>query len=232
MNNTRIASLALSLAVLPLVAACSSRQAPDDDSVAGAMAKASAEATKATSTLGKQVEREIEKARIEMRTKDINLNHGGGISLNGKHYGGSDDSGPEASITPKGDLLVGGKAVAVTPAQRAMLLEYRGRMIDVAEAGMQIGAKGADLAGAAVSEALGAVFGGGDKKQMESRIEARANALKEDAKQICTRLPALFDAQQKLAASLPEFKPYASMEQKDVDDCARDIDRDGAWSTK
>jgi hypothetical protein len=31
---------------------------------------------------------------------------------------------------------------------------------------------------------------------------------------------------------MPEFRPYASMTQEDVDDCARDIDRHGAWSTK
>jgi hypothetical protein len=233
MNKLRIASLALAVAALPLAGGCSSRQAPAaDDSVAGAVAQASAEAGKATTTIGKQVEREIAKARVELRTKDISLNHGGGLEINDKHYGGSGDTGPEASITPRGDLVVDGKTVAATPAQRAMLLEYRGRMIDVAEAGMAIGAKGADLAGVAVSEALGSIFGGGDKQHMEDRIEAKASELKEEAKLICTRLPALLDAQQKLAASMPEFRPYASMDQEDVDDCARDIDRDGAWSTK
>jgi hypothetical protein len=38
--------------------------------------------------------------------------------------------------------------------------------------------------------------------------------------------------QQALAASLPEFKPYATMTASDVEDCARDIDHEGAWSTK
>jgi hypothetical protein len=230
MNNLRIASMVLALAALPIAGGCSSRQAPAaDDSIEGAVAKASAEATRATSTLGKQVEKEIAKARIELRTKDISLNHGHGIGFNGKHYGGNHDDGPEAVITPKGDLVVGGKAVAITPAQRALLLDYREGLIGVAEAGMAIGAKGADLAGAAVSEALGAVFGGGDKDKMEERIEARAEALKQEAKIICTRLPALLDAQHKLAASVPEFKPYARMTQEDVDDCADDIDHDGAW---
>jgi len=40
----------------------------------------------------------------------------------------------------------------------------------------------------------------------------------------------MLDTQRKLAAAVPEFKPYADMTQDDVDDCARDIDRDGAWS--
>jgi hypothetical protein len=67
---------------------------------------------------------------------------------------------------------------------------------------------------------------------MEARIEAKAEELKQEAKVICTRLPALLDAQHKLAASVPEFKPYARMTQEDVDDCADDIDREGAWSAK
>ena len=234
MNNLRIASMAIALVALPLAAGCSSRQAPAaGDSVAGAVAKASDDAAKATTTIGKQVEREIAKARAELRTKDISLGHGSGISLNGRHYGGTDDDGtPDAAITPKGDLVVDGKTVAVTPAQRALLLQYREQMIGIAEAGMADGAKGADLAGVALSEALGSIFGGGDKKQMEDRIEAKAEALKQDAKVICTRLPALLDAQHKLAAWVPEFTPKAGLTQEAVDDCDSDIDRKGAWSTK
>ena len=35
-------------------------------------------------------------------------------------------------------------------------------------------------------------------------------------------------SQQKLAAALPAFKPYATMTQQDVDDCGKDMkDRNG-----
>jgi hypothetical protein len=225
MNKLHIASLALALA-LPLAAGCSPKPAGSDDTVARAVAKT----TKATSMIGRQVEREIAKARVELRTKDISLDHGVGIDVNGKHYGGSGDGHDHAAITPKGDLVIDGKAVPVTPAQRALLLEYREQMIGVAEAGMAVGAKGADLAGAAVSEALGSIFGDGDTKAMEQRIEEKAESLKQDAKVICTHLPAMLDTQRRLAAALPAFKPYADMTQDDVDDCARDIDRHGAWA--
>ncbi len=234
MNNIRIASLSLALAALPLAGGCSGpKPAPAEDSIAGATAKAVAETSKATSMLGKQVEQQIAKARAELETKDISLNHDGvDIDVNGRHYGHKGDSAlPDAAVTPKGDLVVDGKTVAVTPAQRAMLLEYRSQIIGVAEAGMAIGAKGADLAGSAVSEALGAVFGNGDTKAMEQRIQAKADKLKQEAMVICDRLPAMLDTQHKLSASLPAFKPYANMTQDDVDDCARDIERDGGvWS--
>jgi len=184
MNNIRIASLALAVAVLPLAGGCSPKPAASEEAVAGATAKAVAETTKATSMIGKQVEREIAKARAELRTKDISIDHGAGMEFNGRHFGGKDDGESHAKITPKGDLVIDGKAVPVTPAQRALLLEYRGQIIGVAEAGMALGAKGADLAGAAVSEALGSIFGDGDTKAMEQRIEAKAEVLKQEAKVI------------------------------------------------
>ena len=226
MNKFHAVPMLLALSLAPFVAGCSSR---DAGAATDAVAGATAEATKATSAIGRQVEQEIAKARAELRTKDISLNHGN-IGFGGKHRRGSGDRGPDAAITPAGDLVVDGKTVAVTPAQRAMLLDYRGQLVGIAESGMAIGAKGADLAGAAVTEALGAVFGGGDKDRMKQRIEARAESLKQEAMQICGRLPALLEAQHKLADSLPEFKPYANMTREDVDDCSSDIDNDGAWS--
>ncbi len=117
----------------------------------------------------------------------------------------------------------GGKAVAVTPAQRKLLLAYRDEVIEVADAGLAIGSKGADLAGKAVGEAIGAIFGG-DTKAMEQRVEAEADKLKQEAKVICTRLPALLAAQDALAASLPAFQPYATMTREDVDDCMDDLE--------
>jgi hypothetical protein len=36
---------------------------------------------------------------------------------------------------------------------------------------------------------------------------------------ICDRLPGLYKAQQDLAAALPAFQPYASMDEGDVEDC-------------
>jgi hypothetical protein len=39
--------------------------------------------------------------------------------------------------------------------------------------------------------------------------------------QICRQLPAMRDTQQQLAASLPAFKPYATLDQADIDDCMK-----------
>ncbi|HEU4992052.1 MAG TPA: hypothetical protein VFT52_06145 [Luteimonas sp.] len=229
MNTTtlRTGTIALVLAVLPLAGACSRH-----DNDAAAQAAVDAKPAETHTAIGKVVAREIEKARVELRKGNIGIGGNGvDVDINGHHYGrkGGHDDRPRAEISPAGDLLVDGKTVAVTPAQRALLLEYRGEVLDIAEAGMTIGAKGADIAGDAIGGAIGAIFSG-DTKEMEQRVEAKAEKLKQDAKVLCGRLPAMMATQQKLAASLPAFKPYATMTQEDIDDCADDIDDKGVWS--
>lgn len=129
---------------------------------------------------------------------------------------------PKAEITPQGDLLIAGRAVAVDPAQRALLLEYREHVVGVAESGMEIGMQGADLATKAIGEALKGVFSGKSEQEIEQSVEAEAGQIKASAAKLCNRLPAMMASQQKLAAALPEFKPYATMTQEDIDDCLDD----------
>jgi hypothetical protein len=128
---------------------------------------------------------------------------------------------PKAEITPGGELLIDGKAVPLSAEQKALLIEYRGHIAKLAEAGIGIGLEGADLAGKAVSEAIKGIFTGqGD--QVEKKIEAEAEGIRASAQKLCELLPAMKATQDKLAAALPEFKPYATMDQKDVEDCGKD----------
>lgn len=194
--RTQIRTLSAALLLcLPLLA-CS-----NDPSAAGAksgqdepgfIARAAKEAT--------------DKARDELAKNDIDLNA---------------DGQPKAAITPKGDLLIDGKPVAMNDAQRKLALDYRAGVTAIAEAGIDIGLQGADLAGKAVTEALAGVFSG-KSDEIEKRIEHHAEGIKASAVKLCTKLPALLDAQNRLAEAVPEFKPYASMTQGDIDDCGKD----------
>ena len=226
MNILRTGTFVLMLVGLPLVGACNQQPA------ATAPEKVvKVEKDKPQTLIGKTVAREIDKARKELGTGNISLN-GHDVTINGRDYARTDnDTRPKAEITPQGDFLLDGKAVAVNPAQRAMLLQYRGQIIAIADAGMTLGSKGAELAGKAVGESLGALFSG-DADAIGKRVEAEADKLKAEVKLLCGQLPPMLATQQQLAASLPQFKPYATMTQDDVDDCARDIDREGAWAKR
>lgn len=156
--------------------------------------------------LGKAVKGATDHAREELATANIQV---------------SKDQHSKAEITPEGDLLVDGKRITPTTEQRKLLLEYRGHIIGIAEAGIDIGLQGADLAGKAVGEALKGVLTG-NTDQIEQKIEAEAGGIEKAAVELCKLLPAMKVTHDKLAAAMPEFKPYATMDQSDVDDCGKD----------
>lgn len=156
--------------------------------------------------IGKAVKGATDHARKELATANIQV---------------SKNQQQKAEITPEGDLLVDGKRITPNTEQRKLLLEYRGHIIGVAEAGIDIGLQGADLAGKAVGEALKGVLTG-NTDQIEQKIEAEAEGIEKAAVELCKLLPAMKVTHDRLAAAMPEFKPYATMDQSDVDDCGKD----------
>lgn len=161
-----------------------------------------------TTFIGKAVKEATDGAKEELAKKNLDLD------VTGQ---------PKAEITPTGDFLIDGKPVALNTEQKALMLEYRGHLAKVADAGIGVGIEGADLAGKAMSEAIKGVFTG-ETDQIDKKIEAEAEGVKQSAQKLCDLLPAMKITQDKLAAALPEFKPYATMDNGDVKDCMTDND--------
>jgi len=106
----------------------------------------------------------------------------------------------------------------VNAAQRALLQSYHREMNAMTADGVAVGKQGAALAGKAVTAAIkGAINGNAD--DVESKVEAETKRLEQQAMQLCRRLVTVKASQDALATSLPEFKPYATLDQSDVDDC-------------
>ncbi len=223
MNNFHRLTLALLIGT-PLIA-CSQSPAPPAAPAAATTTDPDAPKT----FIGRHVDKALAAASKELATENISIGDGFNMNINGHKIHRSDEGLPKAEITPQGDLLVEGKAVDVTPAQRQQLLAYRSQIIGIAEAGMAIGAKGADIAGEAMNGVVGLIFGGKDgEKAFEQRMEAQGEKIKVEAVKLCAQLPGLLAGQQALAASLPEFKPYARMTQEDIDDCGKDDEQNVA----
>ncbi len=149
--------------------------------------------------------------REEMATKNLDIGEGvAGL--------------PSASLSPQGDLVIDGKTVALTPEQRQRLLDYRSQLAAVAEAGAEVGIQGAAIATEAMKEAAKAALSG-DNASIEERMKAQTDAIKVSAQALCDRLPALLEAQRAAAELVPEFKPYANMDEKDITDCTSETDR-------
>lgn len=201
------------LATLPLIAACSDH---DRSTPAGASARSAQE-----TMIGRKIREAMEQARAELATENIRLGElhvsgdGKGVSITA---GDRNDGRPKAEITPRGELLIDGRKVETDAAQRALLLQYRRQIEGIAAAGMDLGAAGAELGVSAATEALRGVFSG-DPDRIERRVEARAEGIKAAAVALCDRLPALLETQDRLAAALPEFRPYADLDKSDIDEC-------------
>ncbi|HEX2083747.1 MAG TPA: hypothetical protein VHF86_09740 [Xanthomonadaceae bacterium] len=202
-------------AVLPMLAACGERDGTATGRDASASGKPAAEKT----MIGRRIEQAMDKARAELATENIDLD---GVHVSGKGISIGTSNGnngqPKAEITPQGELLIEGRKIDATPEQHALLLQYRKHVEDIALAGMDIGAAGAELGVKAATEALTGVFSG-NPDRIEQRIEAEAGKIKASAMKLCDRLPAMLDTQTKLAAAMPEFRPYATMDQSDIDEC-------------
>lgn len=216
MNMTRIplAALLLGSLTLPLLGACNPTSPP---------AQSTATPAQPQTALGRMVDNGVREARMELEKGNIDI--GGHMSIHaGSHHHAveHDQNLPKAEITPQGDLLIEGRTVATTAGQRALLLGYRQQIIDVAEAGMSMGVQGADLAGKAVSEALGSVFSG-KGEEFGKRMEAEGRKLEAQGKLMCVKLEPLRATQQQIAATLPAFRPYATMTADDIDDCGNDV---------
>lgn len=208
------------LLLMPILGGCQPDTTSNDSANAGS---ASADGSPQT-FIGKAAQRAIDEARKELASANINLNNefdsGGSHGRTMAKIGNKepDDLRPDAQLTPQGELLLDGRKVETTPAQHALLVQYRQQIMNVAETGLTLGVQGADLGG----KAIGAVFDGllsGDPSQIDARIETEADKLEAYAMRLCLQLPALRATQQALAAALPAFEPYATMTAQAIEDC-------------
>lgn len=208
----KIIAILVLAASLPLLAGCG-----HDDP-----APRSTDAAEPATALGRTVARAMDEARRELREGDLSLNHQYDVRIGGAHLrNDGDDSLPAASITPQGDLVIAGETVTRNEDDRALARAYREAIIEVAERGMDLGVQGADMGMRAASEAITGLFSG-KHDEVEARIEAEARKIEAQAMKLCDRLPRLLEAQQALAAALPEFAPYARMTVRDIEDCRKD----------
>jgi hypothetical protein len=132
------------------------------------------------------------------------------------------ESRPDAAITPAGEFTIAGEPVATDAGQQQALLDYRTAMIAYADAALEVTAEEAGpLATRATTWALIGLFTGSDE-WADRRITADSARLEDRVRQLCPQLLRAWSAETELASVLPEFRPYAGLEQRDVSDCQAD----------
>ena len=176
-----------------------------------------------------EVRTELAAARRELDTGNLQLGDSLRFGTSDARASHADRALPRAEITPQGDFLIEGRAVAIDRHQRQELLLYRGEVIAIAKAGIDIGERSAQAALDAVDRGLFSLMFGAMTGSLERRIERTVRETVEPGvRQICLSLPALRDRQQRLSATLPAFRPYATLEADDVEDCENEMRREFA----
>lgn len=176
-----------------------------------------------------EVRTELAAARRELDTGKLQLGDGLRFGTSDARASHADRALPRAEITPQGDFLIEGRPVAIDRHQRQELLLYRGEVIAIAKAGIDIGERSAQAALDAVDRGLFSLMFGAMTGSLERRIEKTVRETVEPGvRQICLSLPALRDRQQRLSATLPAFRPYATLEADDVEDCENEMRREFA----
>lgn len=201
--NTSLLRTALAAALLTL-AAC------QPDTSKGAVAQGMDQAQKGLQKASTEMEKakdEISLAQRKLETENMSLSD-------------DDHKLPKAEVTPSGELLIDGKPVTMTAEQKALGHDYRTHLQGVATDGIAIGMEGAKLGIDAAATVLKGLMSGQGGEQASQQAEALAkDKIKPLVEHLCGRLPALLKSQQAWAAAQPEFRPYAKMDQSDVDDC-------------
>ena len=176
-----------------------------------------------------EVRTELAAARRELDTGNLQLGDSLRFGTSDARASHADRALPRAEITPQGDFLIEGRPVAIDRQQRQELLLYRGEVIAIAKAGIDIGERSAQAALDAVDRGLFSLMFGAITGSLERRIEKTVRETVEPGvRQICLSLPALRDRQQRLSATLPAFRPYATLEADDVEDCENELRREFA----
>lgn len=176
----------------------------------------------------KEVRAELAKAKLELDTGDLQLqdNLQFGKQSEAKRR---DAKQVAAAITPQGDLLIDGKPQQIDASQRRQLLAYRGLVVEVAKAGIDIGQKSAEAALDVVDRSWVTLLFTAMTGSLERNVERTVREQVEPGvRGICRLLPRVRDSQQRLAASLPHFRPYATLEREDVTDCEDTVRREFA----
>lgn len=128
--------------------------------------------------------------------------------------------GPDAIVSKTGDFSIAGAAVNLDSAQKALVARYFDNAIALRDDSFATGMAGASTAITALSSVVSGLASG-EPDKIGTDVEAKAAQLDAKAMKVCGDLHELATTQNALSASLPAFRPYALIGEKDVDECRK-----------
>ncbi len=127
---------------------------------------------------------------------------------------------PDAHVSSDGTLSVSGKTLATTPLQQNLLRRYFASVIALHDDAIATGKAGIETAKQAIGS-LATAAASRDTAGLDKSIDAKATVVDKSAARVCRDLSAIVSTQDAIAASLPAFRPYALVRERNLSDCDR-----------
>lgn len=127
-------------------------------------------------------------------------------------------NGADAVMSASGELTIDGKTVALNQAQRELVTRYFAGAHSLRDDGFATGMAGASTALTAISSVVTGLASG-EPDKIGQDVEAKTAKVEAQVEKVCRDLHDLALTQDALAAALPEFKPYVTIENSEVDEC-------------
>ena len=138
--------------------------------------------------------------------------------VDAQHFAVHRHAGPDAVVSAADELAIAGKAVSLNLDQRRLVAQYFTHASALRDDGFATGMAGASTAITALTSVVTGLANG-EPDKIGQDVEAKAAKLDEHVEKLCRDLRELAITQDALAASVADFKPYALIADKDVDDC-------------
>ena len=145
----------------------------------------------------------------------------GGIVVLGDQVTLHGTGNSEALLDATGRLVIDGHVVAVDTTQRQLLQQYYQGARAVREHGVATGKAGAAVAVQSLRNAAEHATGRGTE-QTAAKLDTATRRVDDEANKICLDIGQIRAAQNRLADSLPAFKPFARIIDGDDSDCSDD----------
>ena len=129
---------------------------------------------------------------------------------------------PDARVNAGGTLEIGGKAVALTPSQQRLTRDYFASVMALHADAIATGKAGLQTAHQVLGS-LAAAMSSGNTRGLDRAIDAKTAAVDRSANRVCRDLSAIRKTQDAIAASLPAFRPYALIRERNVSKCSGDL---------
>ena len=143
---------------------------------------------------------------------------GQSIDLHASHILIRTRSGDTAEILRDGDLRIAGRAVTLTPAQRALTTRYFTQAQVALFDGVRTGIAGARMAGSVIGSLFSALFHD-NSRIINHTAHAQTVTLDRHVARLCAEIGAIRSTQDQLVARLPAFAPYAVIDRRSVKSC-------------